>query len=100
MKLFRWGANRNSGATKVFDKKPVAGFNRGDNLFSMKATRQKTPNGEFDFQLEMDFDDLAVLFAAISKNAASDPAVADALQPMARDLARISAAAHGLAVRP
>jgi hypothetical protein len=95
MKLLRWGANRNSGATTVFDKKASATWGAAKNVIVLTVPRvDKGEQGQYNFRIELTAQDIQGLIAALSSESAL-PAVAELLQPACRDLTRLHLAAAG-----
>lgn len=95
MQLRRWGANRNSGATKLFEKKAVAAWGAAKGQLSMTISRvTQGEQGQFNYAVDLSIEDIQQVLAVLSKEC-SLPAIADGLAHSLRDLTRLQLAAAG-----
>lgn len=95
MQLRRWGANRNSGTTKLFEKKAATTWSAAKGQLSMTISRvTQSGQGQFNYSIDLSIEDIQQVLAALSKEC-SLPAIAEGLAPSLRDLARLQLAATG-----
>ncbi len=96
MQVRRWGANRNSGSTTIFDKKASTSWNARKNLLSMTISRVNHGTaGEFNYAVEFTVEDFCQMVGALSKECGIAE-IAEALEPSVRDLLRLQLAAAGM----
>jgi hypothetical protein len=95
MQLKRWGANRNSGDTKLFDKKAITTWSAAKGQLTMTVSRvTHADKGQFNYSVELSIEDIQQVLAALSKECRL-PAIATGLAPSLRDLMRLQLAAAG-----
>lgn len=95
MQLKRWGANRNSGVTKLFEKKANVAWSAAKGQLALTVSRvTHSEKGQFNYSVELSMEDIQQVLAALSKEC-SVPAIATGLQPSLRDLLRLQLAAVG-----
>lgn len=96
MELRRWGANRNSGYTSVFKKKPAISWRASTSELELDIRRvSQGDQGQYNFKVLLTPEDIQELLASLSKEAAL-PEVAQAMRPVLRELVRLQLAAVGV----
>lgn len=96
MELRRWGANRDSGYTTIFNKKPIVSWRASTNELDLYIRRvAQGSQGQYNYRLLLTPEDIQELLIALSKEAAL-PAVAQAMQPVLRELVRLQHTAAGI----
>ena len=96
MQLKRWGSNRNSGVTLVFDKKPAVAWSASKSQLNLSVRRvSQGDQGQYDFSIGLTLEDVQQILEALSKEC-SLPPLAKGLEPSIRDLVRLQAAAAGM----
>lgn len=97
MELRRWGANRNTGYTSVFKKKPNITWRASTNELELEVRRvSQGDQGQYNFKVLLTAEDIQELLVGLSKEAALGD-MANVMRPVLRELFRLQLAAAGVA---